>query len=86
MSLESPSARIEQMARDLMADGDDTVVLASADVVKAVEGTTKEQASFTPAGTRVVRGREKPIAVSVLNVAGVRTTGNVVPFAGSGQA
>lgn len=72
--------RLEQMSRDVMTVGDDAIVLVSTDVTHAVEG----QASFTPAGTRVVRGREKPIAVSVLNVDGTDKAGNVVPFTDAG--
>lgn len=55
--------RLEQLAKDLMKPGDETVVLASCDVVDATGG----QANFTPAGTRLVRGRENPVAVAVLN-------------------
>jgi adenylate cyclase len=55
--------RLEQLAKDLMKPGDEAVVLASCDVVDASGG----KASFTPAGTRLIRGRENPVAVAVLN-------------------
>ena len=55
--------RLEQLAKDIMKPGDEAVVLASCDVVDAARG----QADFTPAGTRLIRGRENPVAVAVLN-------------------
>ncbi|MCB1460857.1 MAG: adenylate/guanylate cyclase domain-containing protein [Nitratireductor sp.] len=74
--------RIEQMARDAMGENDETVVLTSTDVSKAAG----DVASFIPVGTRVVRGRQRPIGVCILPTGDTAQDGNVVPFAGSSPA
>lgn len=74
--------RLEQLGREEMGPDDDCIVLVSAPVIAAVG----KRARFTPAGTRVIRGRERPIAVSILNTDGAGAGDNVVPFTGSGSA
>jgi len=70
--------RLEQLGKEIMRPQDDVIVLASSAVVTAV----RDQALFTPAGTRIIRGRERPIAVSLLASA-ESPADNVVPFTGS---
>lgn len=56
--------RLEQLSRELLGPEDDAVALVSCDVVEAANG----QADFTPAGSRDIRGRERPVEVAILNV------------------
>jgi adenylate cyclase len=69
--------RLEQMGHEIMSPGEEIVVLASASVMAAAGG----DAAFLPAGTHVLRGRERPIAIGVLDLKNGRGE-NVVPFPG----
>lgn len=73
--------RLEQMGKQAMRVADECVVLASEDVVKAVAG----EARFIPAGTQIVRGREKPVATWMLDIAADRNA-KVVEFPGAQSA
>jgi class 3 adenylate cyclase len=74
--------RIEQMGKELMAPDDDTIVLVSDHAVK----TTTGQFSFKPVGTRVIRGRERPVAVFILDTGSTAESATVVAFPGTGRA
>lgn len=54
--------RLEQLGKDIMRPGDETIALASDDLVQELEG----EANFVPAGTRILRGRERPVAIWML--------------------
>jgi adenylate cyclase len=67
--------RLEQMGRDLMGPDDDAMVLVSSAVMNAVGG----EAHFIPAGTHILRGRERPIAVGMLDLK-EKDSEKIVPF------
>ncbi len=56
--------RLEQMGKDLMRPTDDAMVLVSSSVMNAVGA----EAHFIAAGTHILRGRERPIAVGILDL------------------
>jgi adenylate cyclase len=70
--------RLEQMGREVANPAEEVVVVASATVMAATAG----EAHFLPAGTHVLRGRERPIAIGVLDLHNGRGE-NVVPFPGT---
>jgi len=70
--------RIEQMGHEIMRASDEIVVLASATTMGAAAG----EAVFVPAGTHVLRGRERPMAIGIMEL-GDSKEDKVVPFPGT---
>lgn len=65
--------RLEQIGKEIMRPQEEVIVLVSQAVVDAVG----KDARFSPAGTRVLRGRERPISISRLDL---REAAGVLPF------
>ena len=73
--------RLEQMGRELITEQDDIVVLAS-DAVARKAGPDN---GLEPAGTRILRGRERPVQVRRLALGRVGPS-NIVPLAANRPA
>ena len=73
--------RLENLGKELMRPQDDCVVVVSGQVVEEAGN----EGSFTPAGTRVLPGREKPVQACLLKLDG-ETVPNVVRFPGATSA
>ena len=65
--------RLEQIGKEIMRPQEEVIVLVSQAVVDAVG----KDARFSPAGTRVLRGRERPISISRLDL---REAAGVLPY------
>jgi adenylate cyclase len=74
--------RLEQLGKELIEPDADGIVVVSSDAAKAAGNTGR----FRPAGTHVLRGREKPVAVLVLETGPGTASANVVRFPGTGSA
>lgn len=59
--------RLEQIGKEIMRPQEEVLVLVSQAVVEAVG----QDARFSPAGTRVLRGRERPVSISRLDLGDV---------------
>ena len=73
--------RLENLGKELMRPQDDCVVVVSGQVVEEAGN----EGSFTPAGTRVLPGREKPVQACLLKLDS-ETVPNVVRFPGATSA
>ncbi|MCB1458309.1 MAG: hypothetical protein KDJ48_03415 [Nitratireductor sp.] len=73
--------RLENLGKELMHPRDDCIVVVSGQVVEAAGS----EASFTPAGTRVLPGREKPIQACLLRLDDASQP-NIVRFPGATSA
>ncbi|MGI9401094.1 MAG: adenylate/guanylate cyclase domain-containing protein, partial [Rhizobiaceae bacterium] len=73
--------RLEQMGRDLMGAQDDAIVLISGQTAKHAGS----KFAMKPAGTRILRGREKPVEVYILDTGTTEISDKIVAFPGSGR-
>jgi adenylate cyclase len=74
--------RLEQLGKELMEPESDGIAVVSAATAKAAGNAGR----FRPAGTHVLRGREKPVAVLVLDTGPGQGNVNIVRFPGAGNA
>lgn len=74
--------RLEQLGKELLEPGDEIVATVSSDIAEAAG----DRARFEPAGTRVIRGRERPVAVCRLVLDDASVVPKIVAFPGASSA
>ena len=74
--------RLEQLGKEMFEPGETVVAIVSGEV----SDKAAEHANFVPAGTRVIRGRERPIAVCKMLLKDEHGAKKVVAFPGASTA